>query len=82
MQCKKLNEESPSVCFLFDIPGDMDATEVETAQLWIYEKPNQGDEMNQTFIISDIEYWDKDQKFPKTHPLAIKDTAIEGTCKH
>uniref|UniRef100_A0A1B0EYE3 TGF-beta family profile domain-containing protein n=1 Tax=Phlebotomus papatasi TaxID=29031 RepID=A0A1B0EYE3_PHLPP len=63
-------------CFSFQIPSDVHADEVESANLWLYKLPDPMDSHNQTFVISELAHWDPARKFPKRSPLAIHETPV------
>ncbi|XP_018322728.1 inhibin beta A chain [Agrilus planipennis] len=66
----------PSACLPFVLPKDVHASEVSTAELWVYKKADSEDIHNQTFIVSEIAHWDAKKSFQKTTPIYINQTTV------
>ena len=73
---------SPAACFTFYLPKEMQFVDVTSAQLWFYKEFDENDDLNQTFVLSELDHWDLDQHFEKNTVLAIFETDIgEGWVK-
>ncbi|KRT78496.1 hypothetical protein AMK59_7013 [Oryctes borbonicus] len=71
-----------SACLPFQLPSDIYASDVSSAELWFYKLPDAYDSRNQTIVVSEVAHWDSDISFQKTKPIAIKETSlIEGWVK-
>lgn len=73
-QCENLIEVGS--CFSFQIPADVDVRDVNSAQLWVYKKPDNMDHHRQTFIVSEVAHWDTKRSFPKSNTIAIQETSV------
>lgn len=49
-----------------------------SAQLWFYKEFDENDDLNQTFVLSELDHWDLDRHFEKNTVLAIFETDIGG----
>ncbi|KOC59355.1 Growth/differentiation factor 8 [Habropoda laboriosa] len=71
-----------SACFTFYLPNEMQFVDVTTAQLWFYKGYDDNDDMNQTFVLSELDHWDLSGNFEKNTIMAIFETDIgEGWVK-
>ena len=43
-----------TACFHFDLTGKVDASDVKTAELWVYKEPDSGDARPQTLVFSKL----------------------------
>ncbi|KAF5294836.1 hypothetical protein FQA39_LY00320 [Lamprigera yunnana] len=66
----------PSACLPFQLPSDIDAADLSTAELWFHKEPDQQDHTGQTFVITEVAYWDSRKNFQKTTPIAIHHTNL------
>ncbi|KAB0800954.1 hypothetical protein PPYR_05308 [Photinus pyralis] len=72
----------PSVCLPFQLPSDIHAIDLSTAELWIYKEPDELDGNGQTFVVTEVAHWDTKKSFQKTTPIAIHHTNLtEGWIK-
>ncbi|KAJ8923596.1 hypothetical protein NQ315_010175 [Exocentrus adspersus] len=72
----------PSACLPFQMPTDVHASDVSTAELWFHKEKDNLDSHNQTFVISEVAHWDTNKSFQKTKPIAIQETSMtEGWLK-
>ncbi|KAF2882318.1 hypothetical protein ILUMI_23883 [Ignelater luminosus] len=72
----------PSACLPFQLPSDIHASDISTAELWFYKQPDSEDCHNQTFLINEVAHWDTKKSFQKTTPIAIHQTNLtEGWLK-
>ncbi|CAK9825689.1 Growth/differentiation factor 8 [Anthophora retusa] len=73
---------SPAACFTFYLPNEMQFVDVTTAQLWFYKEYDENDDLNQTFVLSELDHWDLNGNFEKNTIMAIFETDIgEGWVK-
>ncbi|XP_035740866.1 growth/differentiation factor 8-like [Vespa mandarinia] len=73
---------NPAACFTFYLPNEMQFVDVTSAQLWFYKEYDENDDLNQTFVLSELDHWDKGESFEKNTMMAILDTDIgEGWVK-
>lgn len=68
----------PSACLPFQLPSDIHASDLSTAELWFYKKADSEDAHNQTFIITETAHWDTKKSFQKTTPIAIQQSNLSG----
>lgn len=68
----------PSACLPFQLPSDIHASDVSSAELWFYKLPDAYDSRNQTIVVSEVAHWDSNVSFQKTKPIAIKETSLIG----
>jgi hypothetical protein len=74
--CRPQEDLAPSKCFKFQMPSDVDFNDVKSAHLWIFKRLSQEDSKNnQTFVIQEINHWDKEKSFKKRNTLAIQSTS-------
>lgn len=69
---------NPAACFTFYLPNEMQFVDVTSAQLWFYKEYDENDDLNQTFVLSELDHWDKGERFEKNTMVAIFDTDIGG----
>lgn len=73
---------NPAACFTFYLPNEMQFVDVTSAQLWFYKENDENDDLNQTFVLSELDHWDLDGNFEKNMIMAIFETDIgEGWVK-
>ena len=73
---------NPAACFTFYLPNEMQFVDVTSAQLWFYKEHDENDDLNQTFVLSELDHWDLDRSFEKNTIVAIFETDIgEGWVK-
>ncbi|XP_076760813.1 activin beta chain dawdle isoform X2 [Xylocopa sonorina] len=73
---------NPAACFIFYLPNEMQFVDVTSAQLWFYKEYDENDDLNQTFVLSELDHWDLDENFEKNTIMAIFETDIgEGWVK-
>lgn len=73
---------NPAACFTFYLPNEMQFLDVTSAQLWFYKEYDENDDLNQTFVLSELDHWDLDGNFEKNTMVAIFETDIgEGWVK-
>ncbi|XP_020294649.1 inhibin beta B chain [Pseudomyrmex gracilis] len=74
---------SPAACFTFYLPKEMLYVDVTLAELWFYkEQVENDDELNQTFVLSELDHWDQGGSFEKNIIMAIFETDVkEGWIK-
>ncbi|XP_076175587.1 activin beta chain dawdle isoform X1 [Ptiloglossa arizonensis] len=73
---------NPAACFTFYLPNEMQFVDVTSAQLWFYKEYDENDDLNQTFVLSELDHWDLDGNFEKNTVVAIFETDIgEGWVK-
>ncbi|XP_067210968.1 transforming growth factor beta-1 proprotein isoform X2 [Linepithema humile] len=74
---------NPAACFTFYLPNEMLFVDVTSAELWFYkEKVENDDELQQTFVISELDHWDLGGSFEKNTVMAILETDVrEGWVK-
>ncbi|XP_071558759.1 growth/differentiation factor 8 [Temnothorax nylanderi] len=74
---------NPAACFTFYLPNEMLYVDVTSAELWFYkEQVENDDELNQTFVLSELDHWDQGGRFEKNTVMAIFETDIrEGWVK-
>lgn len=68
----------PSACVPFQMPADIQSTDVSNAELWFYKEADNLDSHNQTFVVSEVAHWDTNKLFQKTKPIAIQETNLTG----
>jgi len=57
----------------------MQYVDVTSAQLWFYKEWDENDdELNQTFVLSELDHWDLGGSFEKNTVMAILETDIGG----
>jgi len=57
----------------------MQYVDVTSAQLWFYKEWDENDdELNQTFVLSELDHWDLGGSFEKNTVMAILETNIGG----
>lgn len=72
----------PSACLPFQLPSDIHAADLSTAELWFHKEPDVQDSNGQTFVVTEVAHWDSKKSFQKTTPIAIHQTNItEGWIK-
>lgn len=69
---------NPAVCFTFYLPNEMQFVDVTSAQLWFYKEYDENDELNQTFVLSELDHWDSNGNFEKNTIMAIFEADIGG----
>jgi TGF-beta receptor len=69
---------SPGACFTFKLPAELQADDVTTVEFWAYKESDQGDSQNQTFVVSEIAWWNLNQGMEKSKQIAIHETDIKG----
>jgi len=70
---------NPAACFTFYLPNEMQYVDVTSAQLWFYKEWDENDdELNQTFVLSELDHWDLGGSFEKNTVMAILETDIGG----
>lgn len=53
--------------------------DVTSAELWFYkEKVDNDDELQQTFVLSELDHWDLSGSFEKNTVMAILETDVRG----
>ncbi|EZA49954.1 hypothetical protein DMN91_011432 [Ooceraea biroi] len=68
---------NPAACFTFYLPNEMQYVDVTSAQLWFYKEQDENDdELNQTFVLSELDHWDLGGSFEKNTVMAIFETDI------
>lgn len=73
---------NPAACFTFYLPNEMQFVDVTSAQLWFYKERDENDDLNQTFVLSELDHWDLNRSFEKNTIVAIFGTDIgEGWVK-
>ncbi|XP_066581465.1 growth/differentiation factor 8 [Prorops nasuta] len=73
---------NPAACFTFYLPNEMQFVDVTSAQLWFYKEYDENDDLNQTFVLSELDHWDQSGSFEKNTIMAIFETNIgEGWVK-
>lgn len=73
---------SPAACFTFYLSNEMQYVDVTSAELWFYKEYDENDDLNQTFVLSELDHWDKGERFEKNTMMAIFNTDIgEGWVK-
>ncbi|XP_012277517.1 growth/differentiation factor 8 [Orussus abietinus] len=73
---------NPAACFTFCLPSGMQFVDVTSAELWFYKEPDENDVFNQTFVLSEVDHWDRGGDFEKNTIMAIFETAVgEGWVK-
>lgn len=73
---------SPAACFTFYLPNEMQFVDVTSAHFWFYKEYDENDDLNQTFVLSELDHWDKGERFEKNTMMAIFETDIgEGWVK-
>ncbi|XP_031839634.1 activin beta chain dawdle [Nomia melanderi] len=73
---------NPAACFTFYLPNEMQFVDVTSAQLWFYKEYDENDDLNQTFVLSELDHWDLGGNFEKNTVVAIFQTDIkEGWVK-
>lgn len=78
-----ITDFNSAACFTFYLPNEMLYVDVTSAKLWFYkEQVENDDELNQTFVLSELDHWDLGGSFEKNTILAIFETDIkEGWVK-
>ncbi|XP_034252033.1 growth/differentiation factor 8-like [Thrips palmi] len=68
-----------SSCFVFKLPGDVQAVEVTRAELWLYRRPldqdldlDAGGAANASLNVSEVANWDMDESFQRRNHLAAE----------
>jgi hypothetical protein len=57
------------------MPTDVDFNDVKSAHLWVYKRLSQEDaSQNHTFVVQEINHWDRAKSFKKRNTLAIHST--------
>ncbi|GFG39459.1 hypothetical protein Cfor_08408, partial [Coptotermes formosanus] len=69
---------SPGACFTFKLPAELQADDVTTVEFWAYKESDQGDSQNQTFVVSEIAWWNLNQGMEKSKQIAIHETDIKA----
>ncbi|KAK1137609.1 hypothetical protein K0M31_002109 [Melipona bicolor] len=85
-QCQQTSNHltgfNPAACFMFYLPNEMRFVDVTSAQLWFYKEYDENDDLNQTFVLSELDHWDLSGNFEKNMIMAIFETDIgEGWVK-
>ncbi|KAF5287240.1 hypothetical protein FQR65_LT12284 [Abscondita terminalis] len=76
------NVRYPSACLPFQLPSDIYAADLSTAELWFHKEPDEQDSNGQTFVVTEVAHWDSKKSFQKTTPIAILQTNLtEGWIK-
>lgn len=74
-----ITDFNSAACFTFYLPNEMLYVDVTSAELWFYkEQVENDDELNQTFVLSELDHWDLGGSFEKNIILAIFETDIKG----
>jgi hypothetical protein len=68
-----------AACFTFFLPKEMQFVDVISAVLWFYKEEDKNDSFNQTFVLSELDHWDKRRSFEKNTIMAIFETTTGGT---
>lgn len=77
-ECDRVSH-SPAICFQFKIDSDFEASDVSTAELWIYKNSNKNDlNYNQSFVVSELHLSDNNDTLPNVEPIAIQPIGTEG----
>lgn len=81
-QCQQTSNHltgfNPAACFTFYLPNEMQFVDVTSAQLWFYKEYDENDDLNQTFVLSELDHWDLSGNFEKNMIMAIFETDIGG----
>ncbi|XP_015435024.1 PREDICTED: growth/differentiation factor 8 [Dufourea novaeangliae] len=73
---------SPAACFTFYLSDEMEFVDVTSAEFWFYKEHDENDDLNQTFVLSELDHWDLGGNFEKNTIVAIFETDIgEGWVK-
>ncbi|KAK0174122.1 hypothetical protein PV328_007233 [Microctonus aethiopoides] len=73
---------SPAACFTFNLPTEIQFSDVTSADLWFYKENDENDVYGQTFVLSELDHWDQGGSFEKNTIMAIFETSIgEGWVK-
>ncbi|XP_037925991.1 growth/differentiation factor 8 [Hermetia illucens] len=77
-ECDRVSH-SPAICFQFKIDSDFEASDVSTAELWIYKNSNKNDlNYNQSFVVSELHLSDNNDTLPNVEPIAIQPIGTEA----
>lgn len=72
---------NPSACFVYNLPSELQADEVTTAEFWLYKnKESSGEQTNggQDFVLSEISHSKINKHMDRTIRIATENTVLSG----
>lgn len=70
---------NPSVCFVYNLPSELQADEVTTAEFWLYKNKDSSDEQSnggQDFVLSEISHSTTNNHMDRTARIATEKTTL------